>query len=234
MFNKKRILKHAVSDPSFPTIASSKSFVPSWYKDQPRFPDNLKEIKKLPHPLTFKMCSAFGDSFISGYTIPLPVDIAVEKTENGPIISWSSQADPSGFLSVRDKALSENLPTPTGFYDVHFVWLTKHCLKIPKGYSVLITHPFNRYELPFLTLTGIVDGEYTMPKGNVPVFFKEGFEGIIPAGTPIMQILPFKTENWTSEEDSLIIKEADINDKKSINLAYGWYKKNIWKRKMYE
>jgi len=30
---------------------------------------------------------------------------------------------------------------------------------MPAGYSLLITHPFNRHDLPFVTLTGLVDAD---------------------------------------------------------------------------
>ena len=70
-----------------------------------------------------------------------------------------------------------------------------------------------------------------MPQNN---FFSNTFEGLIPAGTPIMQILLFKQENWKSKEDKEIYNYAMINQKLSNNTAVGWYKKNIWKRKSYE
>jgi hypothetical protein len=234
MFNKKiNKIRHAVSNDSFPTIHPAKSVVPDWYKDQPKFSDGVKDIKRLPTNLSFKMCSSFGDAFLSGYSVPLPVDIAVEEVDGNPIISWASMATQKGFLEIRDKSFSEKLPTPEGYYDQHIVWNTQFYIEIPKGYSVLVTHPFNRYDLPFITLTGIIDGKYSVPPGSVPVFFRKGFEGVIPAGTPIMQILPFKTENWESIHDQSIREEANINDLKSTNAAYGWYKKNIWKKKFY-
>jgi hypothetical protein len=35
--------------------------------------------------------------------------------------------------------------------------------------------------------------------GNIPFFIKEGFSGVIPKGTPIAQVIPFKRESWTSK-----------------------------------
>jgi hypothetical protein len=35
--------------------------------------------------------------------------------------------------------------------------------------------------------------------GNIPVYFKEGWEGTIPAGTPYAQLIPIKNESWESE-----------------------------------
>jgi hypothetical protein len=78
-----------------------------------------------------------------------------------------------------------------------------------------------------------VDGEFALYGGNVPVFFSSSFEGVIPEGTPIMQIIPFKTENWVSEKDLNIIEEGERNHKISSRKAFGWYKQNIWKKKTY-
>lgn len=229
--NKKNILRHAVNDKTFPRIVSSKTKVPNWFKDSPKFPNGSKAALRLPYDTTFKLCSSFSDSFLSGYMIPLPVDISVEQTDGGPVISWNDSS--AKFVELRRKEINKNLPSPEGYADMHFAWRIHHMFKIPKGYSALVTHPLNRFDLPFLTLSGIIDGEMSVYGGNIPVFFNTTFEGIIEAGTPIAQILLFKTENWDSKEDDSIIEEAMFNEKSSLNAAHGWYKKNIWKQKRY-
>jgi hypothetical protein len=231
MKNKKNILKHAVKDKSLPRITPSKTKVPDWFKNSYIFESGRVTPKRLPYSLKFKACSSFSDTFISGYMIPLSVDIAVEQSENGPIVSWN---DPNTiFVALRNKEINKEIPTPEGFSDVHFVWNCPQVYKIPKGYSALVCHPLNRFDLPFLTLSGIVDGEVSLYGGNIPVFFNKNFEGIIEAGTPIAQIILFKTENWESEEDDSILEESEINERKSLNASFGWYKKNIWKQKKY-
>lgn len=229
---KNKILKYWNNDQSYPKLLPSKNHIPEWYKDAKDVSKSGKNIKVLPLSLNFKACSPFLDSLSSGYSISLPVDIAVKQTEGGPSITWTSPD--VQYVSLRESEQNPHLPTPIGFSKNHFAWLTQISIKIPKGYSALYTHPLNRYDLPFLTLSGIVDGEFVMPPGNVPVFFSSTFEGLIPAGTPIMQILLFKQENWKSKEDKSIYNDSMINNKLSTNTAVGWYKKNIWKRKSYE
>lgn len=228
---KKNILKHIATDKSFPNIQPAKNFIPQWYKDTPRFPGN-KQPTRFPIESTFKICPVYGDAFMSGYMLPLPVDIAIEQSNDGPIISWSSSNEI--FVIMRDNKNNISMPIPEGHHPQHFVWQTKYFIEIPKGYSLLFTHPLNRYDLPFTTLSGIVDGEFTMYNGNIPVFFNKDFEGIIPSGTPIAQILPFKNEAWSSVTDNSIIEPGVINNSKSTNAAFGWYKKNIWKKKQYD
>jgi hypothetical protein len=229
---KNKILKYWNNDDSYPKLLPSKTHIPEWYRDAKDVSKNSKNIKVLPLNLNFKACSPFLDALSSGYTVSLPVDIAVQQTDGGPSITWSESN--VQHISLRQLEQNSGLPTPNGFSKNHFVWLTQISVKIPKGYSALYTHPLNRYDLPFLTLSGIVDGEFIMPPGNVPVFFSDTFEGLIPAGTPIIQILLFKQENWKSKEDKTIYNDAIKNLKVSNNTAVGWYKKNIWKRKSYE
>jgi hypothetical protein len=228
----KNVLKHSSIDLSFPEISPAKNFIPDWYKNAPPFKDGQKTPKRLPFPLTFKKCIVFLDSFTTGYMIPLSVDICVEKTDMGQLISWNDESN--SFVELRDSKINELIPTPVGYSEQHYVWKTKNMFKIPKGYSAFLGHPLNRFDLPFLTLSGIIDGEMCVYDGNVPVFFKKDFEGLIPAGTPIAQLFLFKTENWTSKVDKTIIEEGKNNLKKSLNLGFGWYKKNIWKKKTYE
>lgn len=227
----KRTLKHAALNPSYPDVVPSKTNIPDWYKTQEKILGDSRKIKELPIKLTFKACSPFSESFISGYQIPLAVDIAIQQTPGGPSITW---ADPvNRFVNAREIDHNKNLPAPAGFSENHFAWLTQHVLEIPEGYSALFTHPLNRYDLPFLSLSGIVDGGITLHEGNFPVYFKKDFEGVILAGTPILQIILFKTENWTSEKNLDILAKANINSQLSQNTAMGWYKKNFWKKKSY-
>ena len=235
MFKAKNIIKYAAINDSFSSLEPSKKHLPKWFTDAPLFDSGIKnnKIVSIPNP-SFKMCTAFSESFNIGYMITLPVDIVVEQTEGGPSISWRPELNQT-FVKIRNNDNQNiSLPTPEGFSPIHFAWETKLSIEIPKDYSILLTHPFNRYDLPFFTLSGIIDGFYDLPPGNIPVFFKNNFEGIIEKGTPIAQILPFKTENWLSQTDKEILEKSQINDMFAATKIFGWYKKNIWKKKSYE
>jgi len=98
---KKNIFKHSVVQNGIPLIQSSKSFIPEWFKKTDRLaPNSDKNV--LPLNLTFKACSSFSDSFISGYMMPLAQDIAIKQTELGPSITWGNNY--INILSVRDKS----------------------------------------------------------------------------------------------------------------------------------
>ena len=60
------------------------------------------------------------------------------------------------------------------------------------------------------------------------------FSGILHAGTPIAQVIPFKRENWKLEEDKELFFESDIVGKKARNVLSGFYKNNYWHKKNYD
>jgi hypothetical protein len=64
---------------------------------------------------------------------------------------------------------------------------------------LLVTHPVNRYDLPFTTLTGLVDTDlYKDDFINFPAQWRNPkFRGVLPRGTPVAQCLPVKRDLWT-------------------------------------
>jgi hypothetical protein len=178
-----------------------------------------------------KHCIPFLDSLTTGYMIVLPNDLYVKQNNGVPFITWNRADFPP---RSRNKVADLNL-VPKGYYPMEFTWQTGVAKTIPLGYSMIITHPMNRYDLPFITLTGIVDGGLVMsPDGNLPFYVKEGFEGIIPQETPIAQLIPFRQENWSSKMTNGLLKIAQNHNAKTTSLIYGWYKKTFWTRKKYD
>jgi hypothetical protein len=77
--------------------------------------------------------------------------------------------------------------------------------------------------------------KYTSPV-NFPFVLKNlEFTGLIPAGTPMVQVIPFKRDSWKQELGS------EINEKKSIEITrllssqfYDRYKKMFWTSKSFK
>jgi hypothetical protein len=229
-FIKNRVLKFESSLDYYPNIiVSSKTALPRWVKETPKWKDtnpNAEGIGK-----TFKHCSSFLDAFIMGYMVTLPYDLVVEQTNSGPILRWPINEP---LVKVRESQANSSIPTPTGYSSTHFVWEFPVAIEIPKGYSLLLTHPLNQYHLPFLTLSGIIDGEFILyARGSIPFFVSSSFEGVIPQGTPIAQLIPIKVESWKLKNTPGVLTKGDLFRKKSLSKIQGWYKNNIWVKKHY-
>jgi hypothetical protein len=204
-------------------------YLPEWYKkSSPYLKKEKLEINSLR---TMKHCIPFMDSMVSGYIHELWSDCEVEN-DNGVRIHFKGEHKVFGY---KTHGSAGNMPVPYGYEED--IWSFHHGLyvKTPPGYSILVTQPFNRTDLPFYALSGIVDAdkEPFFP-GAYPVFLKQGFSGVIPKGTPMLQIIPFKREDWTSERDESILKQGRITNINAINTIMHWYKKNAWFKKTYE
>jgi hypothetical protein len=234
MFKKKPIIKYESATNFYDNVFSpAKKNIPEWYKKIPKFKnEKLFDFETQKFGSSIKFCMPFVESLTSGYMVTLPYDLFVTKNKNNsPFITW--RVDDKYAPSWREVPADPNL-VPFNHFDTEYTWKLGCSFNVPKGYSMLLTHPLNRYDLPFTTISGIIDGGYTtLYDGNVPFYIKKDFEGMIPQGTPIVQVIPFYNEEWSSKKEKGLLKESDENSKKAHAVFFGWYKKNYWVRKKY-
>ena len=208
--------------------------VPQWYKDFPNFINKkflVAEINQSSN-LTVKMCPPFLDALTCGYIIQLPFDILVFKDRDDHIFKWDTNYP--NFIDCHNFKQYPNLKIPEDFDKNAYKFNTTHGIETPAGYSLLFTHPLNRIDLPFFTLSGIVDSDsYDKLAVNLPFFIKKDFEGKIEKGTPIAQIIPIKRESWTHkiEKYNEIDIKSDLFNLKSTMLRS--YKNKWWNKKHY-
>ena len=207
----------------------ARAYIPEWYRKAEKFIKDKPFIGNGGNK-TVKNCIPFLDAYTSGYIAELWQDILVTKTSEGLHIDWNLEPNVAG---TRPSLITPGMPISNEYDEQHFIWHFPFYFRTPPGYSVLVTHPFNRLELPFTTLTGVVDADMVVSKGNLPFFLKKDFEGIIPMGTPIAQFLPFKREDWKTQESKDIIELGKIQNFFSMRVIYGYYKKNVWAKKNY-
>lgn len=229
--NFKKIL-FSSKDSHYTDLYPIKNYIPDWYIKTKHNQSKELNFSQLKYK-GIKQCVPFFDTLTTGYTLVTPFDIVVKKLNDFEnMFSWHDGS--CNFIDIRrDKDHMGLLPVPEGYQDKNYIWSTLTAIKVPKGYSLLATHPLNRYDLPFLTLSGIVDADEGMPQGNIPFYLKNNFEGVIKVGTPIVQIIPFKREDWLAEKNIPLWEEAQKHGNRSASALKGYYKKNIWKRKEY-
>jgi len=219
-------------------IESAISQVPKWYKESPQKIKGLEKFSLIPNysnstKSTYKKCSPFLDALTNGYIFYLSEDIEVfEKEDHSPYIIWrGANLDP---ITWHENNQWAGLIPPDNCYNFVYKWENHFTIKTPKKYSTLFTHPHNRFDLPFYTLSGVVDTDrYNMPT-NFPFFIKNNFSGIIKAGTPVAQMTFFKREHWFR---SVKKYNEDFEKKERFNMFKNIerpYKNLIWQKKNYD
>jgi hypothetical protein len=229
-----------------PPSPSYLSNIPSWHKVLPKFLYGDKTFKyngtELGSNLTAKSCLPLTDGFTAGYVFTLPFDIYTSKDENGTrIFRWSFHNLESGeelpdAINSRPQDTKKDLTgwnNMYGYEDLEYNWWPFWSVVTPPGYSCIFTHPINRIDLPFYTLGGIIDTDGWGTAGNHPFLIKKDWEGVISAGTPIAQIIPFKRQNWKHKVDKTKIDYFFKNITKRSYYLQGFYKIKVWKNKFY-
>jgi hypothetical protein len=106
-------------------------------------------------------------------------------------------------------------------------------IKTEKGWSVHFKAPAANFNSNIEILEGVVDtDEYTLPV-NFPFVWKGDKAGtvIIPKGTPIIQVIPFKREKTRHVVEVMDEEEAIKLRDKFKTLAFDGYKKLCWHKR---
>jgi hypothetical protein len=228
--------RSANNDSTIPVPA--KKIIPEWFANAKKYwkDENNQEFIVAPGEkgLGFKSCPALLDIFSSGYLLVTPCDVVVYKQDNKRLVVSAQGFD--DFCESRPYMGEFNYPYGYGTDSFH--WFPNWGFDLPKGYSALVLHPLNRYELPFLTTNGIIDSDKYGSPGLMPFFLKEDFTGVIPKGTPFAQIIPFKREDWKAEykflkEEEMIARHEKTAGQYRVPFG-GIYKRQTWVQKKYE
>jgi hypothetical protein len=207
-----------------------KRLLPEWYKRAEAHFIDKRNGEQAPG---LKACVPYMDVMISGYAVVTPFDIYVSKSESGELkIGWNGPQDSSSFVGERPMELGYTMPRPAGHLPNHLSWKGEWGWKAPRGWSILLTHPYNRFDLPFTTTSGLIDSDKFWANGNIPFFLKEDFVGTIPAGTPIAQLIPVKRAAWKAIYDQSKLDEY-VRQGEAARIKETSYKRKSWVRKEY-
>ena len=121
--------------------------MPAWFKAMPAQAFNALVSRE--HD-TVKRCPPFVDAMTYGFLIPLICDVKVENGE----FTWDHDLPPggeSGFVRSPIGLHDSSQVTGTPLFDADRFLIKFHNLwtiEAPDGYSLLFTHPANRFDLP--------------------------------------------------------------------------------------
>ena len=147
---------------------------------------------------TVKQCPPFVDAMAAGFLVPLATDLRVSDGR----FEWDWDLPPSTLGAYSRSPIGVHDPgqaagTPLFDPDAVIVKFTNFwTVELPAGWSLLCLHPVNRADLPFRTLTGLVDADrYCDGLIHFPAVWTDpGFDGVLARGTPVAQCVPVPRE----------------------------------------
>jgi hypothetical protein len=219
-----------------PEPVPSNRHMPEWFK---YLPAKVNKEEKLENS-TIKRCAPFLDALTIGWIIPLCADVQIVTNEDASGVDYKW---------LFDKPVIENHSMAQVGTDAHpndqfpkppMKFLNYWMIKVPKGYSVLFTPPLNRADPRFTCFSGIVDDGYLgtdcLEYINFPFFFHEkNFTGVLKAGTPLVQVIPFKTDDMIKKYS---VKKASTKDlelrehtRRRRLARESIYRNSLWRKK---
>jgi hypothetical protein len=216
--------------------------IPEPYKANRNIPDWFKHLPpKLEHKgfktSTLKRCMPFMDALCVGYIIPLAADVEFISNEDATGISYKWNFKKTMVQNhIQEQVTTEKSPNPFS-PKPPMKFLNYWYIKTPPGYSLLFVPPLNRVENRFTCYSGIVDYPYYQHEYiNFPFFFNQpNFSGIIPAGTPLMQVIPIRKDSLLPKHRSRSVntkekKESNRTRKIRDEVHESLYKDNIHRK----
>lgn len=219
-----------ISKDFYPTPASEN--IPEWYKKIESYlndgkvpPNNGMDVTNG----TIKRCMPVFDVLTAGYIIYTYCDLFVTRKDGAPYYQWSSH-DAIGF---HDKRQITNHPKANGFNAPK--WINAFGIETPPGYSCLFIPPAHR-PTDVTIFEAVVDTDQYTANVNLPFYLNDPtFTGLIPAGTPLAQVIPFKREQWTMSLGDSKNREKVLYDYNRMRSKfYDGYKLFVRQKKEYK
>jgi hypothetical protein len=210
--------------------------LPEWFKSMPSYvtqgglPTKQVRVWNGIVNSTPKKCVPMLDALTSGYLILLWADIFVDSVNHQtPLITWKTKQ------RIFEQHGATEVGTPAGFNSQPYKFMNFWRILTPPGYSCLITHPHGYQDSKLRAISAVVDTDRSSSAILPPVWIKNNFVGVIEKGTPIIQVTPFKRENWKAEYTCLKNNEEydNIEDANFNGTIVNHYIKKVWHKKSY-
>ena len=190
-----------------------------------------------------KGCMPFLDAYTIGYTLTAPIEFGFQIIKENQHFHFKlilpdlfpKEALPYFNLeNHNNQQVPEKLRSSYRTIDVVFKLLFPWKIKTPPGYSCIFTNPLNKNS-PIKIIDGVVDTD-SFHQVNFPFYWTGDINKeltIIQKGTPLIQVIPFKRENW-----KMSVKKSELDTyREKMKLSQFLkdnYKKLFWKKKSFK
>ena len=208
-------------------VVRAQDIKPEWLTKQLRYAEHTKSVK-------FTACPGMYDYFKTGYIIPAWEDFEIIVDEQMATINIGINK------TFECKPFSRMAETAVGNCANIDDDIALHALKLPCPWRVFTKPGYSAYVLPALFHSPVLRELFMYPGindydsyHNINVMFTpmKKMHIMIYAGTPLLQVIPYKREN-ISAEVGLITPEEDARANFTFRTrAPGFYKKFMYHKK---
>lgn len=218
--------------------------LPDWYKNMEGYVPNLsRNSGPGSNPSTIKRCMPVFDAITVGYIIFTPMDVQIVNgrevgdPSSGKKYGWPNKnvmaIEFHGHEQAESHPYTQNQKVETGSIPK---WNHPWAIRTPKGYSCLFVAPLHR-DSPIQIMEGVVDTDvYNSPVKFPFVFNDPNFSGVVSAGTPLAQVIPFRRESYRHSISTANSSEVNPDTMTSNTIGSFFlnaYKNVMWSKKDY-
>ena len=197
-----------------PPVPAGK-MMPEWFKRIPPYLKNRRDTHDRK-AMSAKKCLPMIDAMTLGFTIPLAADQNIRS--NGDC----SLLDIGPTSTLIDKVVERHSADQVGFAfgkqdPIKFInpWV----VKTAPGWSSLFIPPINHFEDRFRVLGGMVDTDRYPKQVNFPaIWLKPNFDDFIPAGTPLVTVIPIKRGSMPTEANVRLMTEKEAKHIRTLHV----------------
>jgi len=202
-------IKFTTDDPAvaeyFPVKPANK-VIPEWYRDLDMWKKNQYPGKGLP---TIKHCMPVQDMLTSGYIIFNTYDTVIHPIKTGRFTDYKASCPSQDYISSHQ---FDQCPVKMhGDYKHYFKIKQPWIIKTPPGYSCLFLQPFYHFEERYTLMPSIVDTDVHDLAVEIPGWMDTEEDLILKPGDPIMQVIPFKRDEWEMTVEHAPAKRSLLN-----------------------
>lgn len=203
--------------------------IPTWYKETPEYVGGRRTVLEGMTSHTIKKCMPVFDAMTAGYIIPAYVDVLVTQRDGVPWYEWPNHSA----ITFHPVTQAPNHPNGNGLPIPK--WSNPWGISTPRGYSCLFLPPMHHSHDVFSILPAVVDTDVYQAPVNFPFMLRDpNWEGLIRAGTPLVQVIPLRRGQWKSRiGGSADIKMQQETSNRVRSMWFNAYKRLFWTRKEY-
>ncbi|AAO61368.1 hypothetical protein HfxHF1_475 [Halophage HF1] len=222
---------------AIPEPIPANKVLPDWYKQLGQYVSESDEsVSTNERPSiqssTVKRCAPFLEAMTMGWIIPLAGEVQFKAQDGYVEYNWDFERNLISNHSL-EQVGGEMFPNHEWpIMKFHNYWN----IKVPDGYSALFTNPMNRPGQPFTTFSGVVDLDSYFNFVNFPFMWTGGkYDGILEAGTPVVQVIPFKRSSMLTDATSRAMNEKEemevTRTKNELSSHVSTYRDRRWQPK---